>query len=255
MQGRYEKLSAQEIREIFLNNTLDADLMSLNEYEKLFGYEMNLDGPNADILVFCTKGLNQHEKYSRDIQKPPFEAIVKKREKKKRQIRKSSASKAFQRVAAALMITVVLTFFAQIVAMALGFDLFGYVYNWLFDDAIEITTIEEDENNIFWFPVSDETNGENEVVFLDFERIEDIDEIWLSRVSPCLIDKYELLIATYYRFHDEEKFEIHFWDEYMMPISIVIQNRPMYYIEREEEGYVKEIIENNIIFKIFNNRF
>ncbi|MDR2559185.1 MAG: hypothetical protein LBC86_06550 [Oscillospiraceae bacterium] len=252
MQTKYEGYSAQEIREMFFDNTLEADLMSINEYEKLFGCEMNLDEPNADVLVFCTKGLNQHEKYSRDIQKPSFEVIAKKLEQKKRQIRKNSAFKAIHRVAAALVITTALAFFAQIVAMALGFDLFGYIYNWLFKESVEITTSESKDDGSFDLPpITDD--GEDEVVFLEFERIEEIDEVWLNCVSPYLIDNYEFDTAYYLKVFDDRKFEIHFIDENENLLTLIIQNQPMFYIEKEDEGYVKELSANSITFSIFNN--
>jgi hypothetical protein len=254
MQSRYEILSAQEIREMFLNNTLDAEFMNLNEYEKLFGYEMSLDKPSADVLVFCTKNLNQHEKYNRDIQKPPFEMIEKKFEQKKRQIRKNSAFKAIQRIAAAFMITVALAFFAQIVSIALGFDLFGLIYDWLWKDSVAVinTEIQDDESVDLPFTI-DEADDEDEVVLLDFERIEDIDEVWLNRVSPYLTNRYEFAFASYHSFHGEEKFNIFFFDGNEMPLSIVIQDRLMFYAEKDDERDMHEIFINGITFAVFTN--
>ncbi|MCL2637555.1 MAG: hypothetical protein FWD48_04210 [Oscillospiraceae bacterium] len=126
MQGRYENLSAQELREMFLNSALDADLMSIKEYEMLFGHELTLDEPSADVLMFCTAGMSRNEKYSRDIQKPPFEAIIKKREQKKR---RSKSIKTMRRIAAVLIITIVTALFAQGISLALGFNLVDFFRN------------------------------------------------------------------------------------------------------------------------------
>ena len=36
----YADVSAEELRELFLNDAINTDLMGLDEYERLFGYEM-----------------------------------------------------------------------------------------------------------------------------------------------------------------------------------------------------------------------
>jgi len=70
MPQNYKEISAQELREMLLNNTLDVDLMDLEEYEKLFGYEIELDEPSGVVLSFCNKGLERYEYYGVDVPIP-----------------------------------------------------------------------------------------------------------------------------------------------------------------------------------------
>jgi hypothetical protein len=256
-------LSAQELREIFLNNTLDADLMSMNDYEKLFDYETELSESNSDILVFCSSALNQFDDYCIDVPKSPFEAIIKKYERNNRRIRKNTAFKATQRVAAIFVITAVTALLAQGISMAFGFDLFKFIRNWLFDEAVEITTIEIDDDDVFDLTLlqssndnensSENINAEDEIIFLDFEQIDDIYEVWLNRISPFLINHYEFDVAYYFKVLSDEKFEIHFIDKNDNLLVLLIQNMPMRYYEKEDDGYIKEITANGITFTIFNN--
>ncbi|MCL2109174.1 MAG: hypothetical protein FWH20_07510 [Oscillospiraceae bacterium] len=79
MVRNYGEFSACELREKLLSNTLDTDLMSLEDYEKLFGHEIELDEPSDAVLDFCNTGLNRYEYYGRDLPKPAFETILKHR--------------------------------------------------------------------------------------------------------------------------------------------------------------------------------
>jgi hypothetical protein len=80
---KYENLTATELREMFLNGALDADSMTVEDYEKLFDYEseLDIDNTNSDVLNFCSDGLGRFEKYSQDddIQPPPIEKVLHKR--------------------------------------------------------------------------------------------------------------------------------------------------------------------------------
>ena len=76
MQGKYTGSSPRELREIFLNDAIDANSFDMNDYERLFAYEMEFDDPNGDVLSFCATGLNQYEKYRANFQKPPLEKII-----------------------------------------------------------------------------------------------------------------------------------------------------------------------------------
>ena len=77
---KYENLTALELREMFLNGTIDADSMTIEDFEKLFDYETELDVAhmNGDVLKFCSDGLGRFEKYSQDddIQPPPIEKAL-----------------------------------------------------------------------------------------------------------------------------------------------------------------------------------
>jgi len=254
MQSSYKNLTAQELREMFLNNTLDVSLMGENEYGKLFDYETELDVSNSDILIFCSNGLNQYDRYCIDVPKLSFEEFIRKQEQKRRLHLKNIAFKVSRQVAVFAVGIFLAAWLAQGVAMAFGFNLFGVIYDWFWKESVAVITTELNDDDTVDLPISDnETAAEEELVFIDYERIEDIDEVWLSRVSPHLIDTYDFAFSSYTRRHDGERFEILFFDENGSLLSLIIQNRPMYYAEKEDEGFVKEIVIDSITFAIFNN--
>jgi hypothetical protein len=262
MQGKYENLSAAELRELCLKGELDADSMSLEELEKLFGYETELDEPQAEVLIFCTNGFDKYAKYRDDIPKPPLEKILKKHYGVKRRV---SVPRAARLAAAIVLIVTVSAFMAQIVSMALGFNLFEFVRDWLFDkDTVGVLISEPDDEigvdlreHRSEISTADTDSPDeppvDEFVFLDFERIEDIDDEWLARVSPVLVERYEFVSADYMRFSGDEEFNIHFSNEDSNDVLLVIQNNPMFYVEREEELLVETLVIGSITFEIFNN--
>jgi hypothetical protein len=254
MQSNYKNLPAQELREMFLNNTLDVSLMGENEYGKLFDYETELDESNSDVLVFCSNGFNQYDRYCIDVPKSSFEDFIKKHEQKKRRHLKNITFKVSRQVAVFAVGIFLAAWLAQGVAMAFGFNLFGVIYDWFWKESVAVITTELNDDDTVDLPISDnETAAEEELVFIDYESIEDIDEVWLSRVSPFLIREYEFALASYYKFISDENFDILFFDENMNLLSLTIQNRPMFYAEKKDEGFVKEIVIDSITFAIFNN--
>jgi hypothetical protein len=260
MQGKYSNLNALELRELFLNNALDANLMSLEDFEKLFGCEIELDDSRADVLAFCSNGLNQYEKYSRDIQMPPLDELLQEHYCRNRKNRNRVFVKV-TRAAAFIVLAFTLTaLLAQGVAMALGFDLFGYIFNWLKPDTVEITTMEQRDDDTFDSPFLNsepadlpDNEIENDIVFLDFERIEEINEDWVNRISPWLIENYDFFNGSFMNFYGDISFDVFFTDENGSFISLTIQNTPMFYAEKDDENFAEEITVNGITFAIFNN--
>ena len=74
----YENITELELREMVLNGTIDTNLMGLDEYEKLFGYEIDRDEPDETILDFCCNGLKNYEPYCKEVVLPPFDEFLKK---------------------------------------------------------------------------------------------------------------------------------------------------------------------------------
>jgi len=255
MQGKYSDLSVAKLREMLLNNALEADLMCLEDYEKLFLHETNSNNPNGIVIAFCSKGLNQHEKYNRDIRQPSLEALSQEL-KHRNQLKRRKAVAKVSRMAAVIVVGVMITaVLAQGVSMALGYNLFGFVRNWLFDaDMVLITNVEPDDEGVHHFPPLDtDRPDEDEFIFLDFDRIEDIGEEWLNRVSLRLVDEFEFLSASYMRIVGDKEFNIYFLDYMGNALSLTIQNTPMLYVEREVELFVETITANGITFEVFRN--
>ena len=260
MQRKYENLNAEQLREMCLNSEIDVDFMAMEDYEKLFGYEMELDEPQADVLIFCTNGLDKYEKYRNDAPKPSLDKIFKEHY---RWERKKFVLKATQLAASVVAVVAITALLAQGVSMALGFDLFGYVYNWFKPHSIEISTVTPDKDEIHdWREIrttannsdfTDEPIGNDQIIIEDYDRIEDISDEWLSRVSPWILERYEFSSAQFMNLMGDIEFVIYFTDDSDNNLILTVQNKPMIYVEREDELYVDEIEVNGIKFAIFKN--
>jgi hypothetical protein len=136
---KYKNLTAIELREMFLNNTLVANLMCIEDYEKLFSYEIELDIThiNGDVISFCSEGLSKVDEYSINTQLPPIENHLHKhnirlfQERKKRQRhRKRVALVKIGRWAATFLIIIslaVLLIQGVAMAMAMGYDILDLI--------------------------------------------------------------------------------------------------------------------------------
>jgi hypothetical protein len=138
----YGDLSVCELRELCLNGELNADLMSLSDYERLFDYETDLDEPQSSVLVFCSNGLNQHEAYGKHLPKPSLESVYEKHEqmfggktaeskatpKVKKARRFIPTSRWGRLVATFVAVFIGAALLAQGVAYAFGYNLFGMIW-------------------------------------------------------------------------------------------------------------------------------
>jgi len=123
MQGKYNNLTAFDLRELFLANALDADLMSLEDFEKLFGYEIELDDSRADVLVFCSNGMNKCQEHGIDVQMSPLDELFREHHRRNKKNRSRMYAKIAQRAATIIAVIALAALLAQGVAMAFGFNL------------------------------------------------------------------------------------------------------------------------------------
>jgi hypothetical protein len=261
MQGKYNDLSVAELREMLLNHTLDAEAMIFEDYDRLFQYEIKSDKPDGKVIVFCSNFLSQHDKYNRDVQTPSFEELSQ-RLKRRNRIEFGRTMSGIARRAAVILVTITIaSFMVQGVSIALGGNFFEFVRNWFRDDDVEISVVEPlDDGRFDWRDIrttADTDSGDepsaDEFVFLDFDRIEDIDDEWLARVSPRLIEGFEFSHGDYMQFVGDREFNIFFIDRNEGYIALTIKNLPMTYVEREEELWVEDIVVGGIKFEIFRN--
>ncbi|MDR1753609.1 MAG: DUF4367 domain-containing protein [Eubacterium sp.] len=230
--------------------------MGLEEYEKLFGHEIELDEPSGFMLDFCNKGLKRYEKYRENIQKPLFKNIIK---KQKTQSKKLFIIKALRQVSIFFLILNFMAMAAQDVSTAFGFNLFSYIYNWLNQNSVEITNIESVGVHLF-----DLRNPQNiksaeivddEIIYTNYNEIMEISGGWSNLVSPYLIRDYKFIRAAYAEHSEDKKFSIYFLDDNEKQVSLIIQDLSVRYFENkdENEGLVEELVVGDITFKIFKN--
>jgi hypothetical protein len=129
----YGDLSVCELREMCVSGELNADLMSLSDYERLFDYETDLDEPQSSVLIFCSNGLNKHEAYGKHLPKPSIESVFEKHEQMfggkptepKAKKRRFVPTSRWGRFVATITICITVGLIAlQGVAMAMGYDNF-----------------------------------------------------------------------------------------------------------------------------------
>ena len=148
MPQNYKEISARELREMLLNNTLNVDLMDLEEYEKLFGYEIELDEPSDVVLSFCNKCLEQYEYYGVDIPIPSYNSILQKHnarsKSKKAAIGFPVKPKRFVIIIAAILAAL---FLIAATAAAFGYNVLNMLINTLHSPKKE--AINYDGNTIF----------------------------------------------------------------------------------------------------------
>lgn len=62
--GRYDELSAENLRALTLKGKLSHDHMTEEDYAALLALESENDNPDDRIIDFCFKGLSAFPKYS-----------------------------------------------------------------------------------------------------------------------------------------------------------------------------------------------
>jgi len=229
-ENNYDSLTPQELRELFLNNTINPDFMGLEEYEKLFGYETDSDDPNGDILSFCANGLEKYEKYN--MPKPPIEKVLFRGKKR-------VFPKTAKRIFAAVAVLVAMISLTQIVSLALGFNMFGFIFNWSNKDAVEIK--------------NPAPNLTDEKTIIEYTDIRDIDADWIELVPPYIIENYEFDNARYRNIQGDENFVIYFKDDNSNQLSLSISNSAVHYIEKDDGGFTEEIVIDGTTYTVFTN--
>jgi hypothetical protein len=266
MSEKYDRLSTTELREMLLSNTLETDAMTFDNYERLFRHEIKSESPNGTVIAFCSEALNQHNKYNRDVQAPSFNEITH-RCKQQKSVRFAKSTRRFARMAAVIVACVVVaSVLVQTVSLALGYNFFGFVRDWLFDnDTVGVLVSEPDEElgvdlrehretaTILADTDSHDDPPVDEFVFLDFDSVEDIPDEWLGRVSALLLGRFEFGGAVYTSFSGDITFNAFFVDDSGSDVTLTIQNAPMFYAEREQEVWVENIEVGTVTFEVFRN--
>jgi hypothetical protein len=265
MQGKYECLSTFELREMLLNNTLNADVMTFDDYERLFRHEIKSKNPNGKVVSFCSETLNKFDKYNRDVKSPSFDEITQ-RSKQQKRVDFSMATRRITKMAAIIVVCVIVaSVLVQTVSLALGYNFFGFIRNWLREDDVSVSLVEKGDDGVYDLnkhrqttPIEiDSTNEpppvEDEFVFLDFNSVEDIPDEWLARVPDVLLEGHEFDGGEFVNFMGDVTFAVFFVDDSKNRIALTIQNKPMHYIEREEELLIERITINGTTFEIFRN--
>ena len=236
----YSKLSAEELRENLLSDKLLHEFMGEEDYTALLDSEAEYDEPSEKVINFCYAGLSKLPAYS-DIHERNFsidelfKAIDTCVPRKHRRLRKTLI------IAAAVIGSLLVT---QIVTSALGFDLFGYIFNWNKPEVVEI------KNN----GVINISTGENERI--EYTDVEEIPNEMKNLVPEYLFNNFKFYKALLTQRDGNTGSHFSFFDENENFINIGrvnFRNDINVHIEKDDNGYFEEYMISDISYTIFTN--
>lgn len=236
MFKNYSEFSYVELRELLLNGELEHEYMTEEDYSEIIENELELPEPSMEVLDLCVEGLNQYDDYKAldnnkvDITSLINETIGKKKIRIKRLIKTTL-------IAAAVVIVALL---AQVVSVAFGFDLFGYIFNWN-KEKVYITTISNDNDLSV-----DDTD-----LFI-YENIESIPDELMIYISPFIIENYIFTEALYIKDGESFHFNIRFVKNNDINLSLIITKSINKTVEKDND-YFEEYEKDGVIYSIFKN--
>lgn len=144
MERNYDELSAEEMRELILQDKLNHNFMSEEDYIAVLDYEAFLGAPNEKTLDFCYAGLTLNEKY-RDIEIPfNINTLIDEFENRNN-VRKGNKTKPVRIIRLLVSIIaaiIVLMLSTQLIGMAFGFDFFGFIFNWNEKEVVGVSNLD-----------------------------------------------------------------------------------------------------------------
>jgi len=234
----YSKLSAEELRKLLLAGVLLHEHMTEEDYTALLDIEADFDEPSEEVIDFCFAGLSVLPKYT-DIGKRDFSIneLFKKTEIK------NSAHKHGKIRKAALIIAAVISsmLVAQLASSAMGFNLFGYFFNWKKPEVVEITNSDA-KNDI-----------DSENIMIEYTAIEEIPIEMKNLVPNFLFDTFELYNAFFIVQGGNKSYSFGFFDSDDNFLSFEIKRVTEWHIEKDDNGYYEEYSYNDTVFEIFTN--
>jgi hypothetical protein len=175
MAGKYSELSMEELRGLLLGGSLQGELEQ-EEYSLLMEAEFERPVPDNEVIRLCTRALEAFSEYAEldDINIDIHKLISNTVQPKPRQLRIRRGLLASAAVIAALAVT-------QLVALALGFDLYGYIFRW----ERELLIAEHEESK-----------AEFELVFEVFHGLHDVPDEMKALVPEAITDNYDFSFAS-----------------------------------------------------------
>jgi hypothetical protein len=222
MSKKYSGFTLEEIRELLLNGELIHEEMEQEDYAVLMDNEFEKPEPNNDVIRLCAAAFGKYD----ETKAPPERLKIKRA--------------LF--IAAAIAVTLLLT---QLVAVALGFDLFGYIFNWEKERLVVSYTPEHD--------FKEEDDEYFEPVYESYENYVDIPNDIKILVPQYLIDKFEFAFASVYiESVDVFGHTFKFIGDNDAVLSLYIGKGTDIYIQRDDE-YFEEYSVNGRDFTIYKN--
>jgi len=213
--------------------------MAEEDYTALLDFETEYDEPSEKVIDFCYAGLSSLPNYKNIGERDFSIRQLLKQANTKKVVRKNSFKQL--KFAAVLTISIVFAFLTlQIVCMALGFDLFGYIFNWNKPDVIEI------KNDGMIITI-------NEDIEIDYPIIEELPIEMKSLVPFYLFDNFDFFSASYINRNNNHKNIFYFLGESNEILIFIAEKTFELNVEKDDDGYFEEYYVNDLLFMIFTN--
>jgi len=232
----YNELSVKDLRSLLLDGNLSHEFMTEEDYTALLDAEADIDEPSEKVIDFCYAGLSFMSKYD-DINKRDFNLneLFQTGEKKHRHSRKLKRAVI---IIAAAVVAMIIT---QIVASALGFDLFGYIFNW---NKPEVVAVMNNDNGV----KSDSENAEKE-----YSTVEEIPLEIKKLVPEYMFNTFSFYNAVYTKQDDNIINQFYFLYNNEKLLYIYIGDVSDITIEKDDFGYYEEYTHGKTVFTVFTN--
>lgn len=262
MVNNYSELLYEELRAMLLNNELEHEYMTEEDYSHLLDYETELDDPSNIVLNFCFDGLSRFDKYKDcDNINIDIKSLAKIHDKGNFKF-----SKNIRRVSIAVIAVISSFFVITVTAAALGYNVIELALKAL--NTQEKTATDNDGNEIiltdntrFYSSMNEMLNTENLKIlypeklpdnykFTDF-RVDDFNnrlEIMAFATEPYI--SFEVIVKANYDIEDNYSYKIN-----DIEYNTVVMDNGMFqaYWSDGENYYTIVVSEEAILSDIIKN--
>jgi len=238
MHEKYSEFSYAELRELLLCGELEHEFMTDEDYADIIENELEQVNPSIDVLDLCVEGLSQYEEYKalKDMKIDLNTIFLEKPDKNKKIINTRA-------VKAALIAAIIIVFMlvSQLISLAFGFNLFGYIFNWG-DEKVYIEAIPNGEASDF--TVIPE--------YFMYENIDAVPNEYLSYIPKNIQSDYIFAEASYLDAGEGFIFLIAYSGHPDIYLTLNVNNSINTTIEKDDEHF-EEYIVSGITYTLYKN--
>jgi hypothetical protein len=238
MFDKYSEFSCIELRELLLRGELVHDFMTEDDYSDIIENELEQLNPNMEVLDLCIQGLNQYDEYKAlENIKIDINAIFNENTNKNKRILNIRIIKVAL-IAAAIT---VIALFTQLVSLAFGFDLFGYIFNW-------------NDEKVYIKPDLSNEAGDFLAVpeFFMYESKESVPDELLLYVPEYIQNNYIFTEASYLYAGESFIFFITYTSHSDINLTFYVNQSVNYSVEKDND-YFEEFTKNGITYTLYKN--
>jgi hypothetical protein len=244
MSKKYNGFPLEELRTLLLNGELIHENMEQEDYSILMDNEFEMPEPDNEVIRLCASALGKYDEYKElDKINIDISGLIKKHENSYIPNKRRKLKRGFL-IAAAVIATLLAT---QLVASAMGFDIFGYILNW----GKERLTVTQNP------PPCSENGGDSaniEPTYETYESLSDIPGYIAALIPRRIIEDFEFAFASIC-YESKDRFDYSFWFETADSVTLtlkILNSGVETQIEKDDE-FFEEYSVNGKDFTIYKN--